>query len=136
MLDSDPSKAIELGHEPIGVGARPIAKGFIVLFAVVAAALLLVAGLMMLFSKLAGGDATVDALPQSAAGPPGVPTLDSDQSGSLRVLRARERKVLTEYGWIEAEAGFARIPIKRAMEMLGRSTIIPTETPSNDATQP
>jgi hypothetical protein len=136
MPYDDQSEVIELGHEPIALSARVIAKGFAVLFAVVTASLLLIAGLMIVFSKIAGGDATVDAPPQSAAVAPGVPPLNSDQRGSLRALRARERKVLTEYAWVDAEAGVARIPIKRAIEILGQSSTIPTETRSDDATQP
>lgn len=136
MPEDDQNEAIELGHEPSGLSGRAVAKGFSVLFAVLAASLLLIAGLMILFAKIAGGDATVDAPAQLAAPPPGVPKLDADQSGSLRALRSRERKVLTEYAWIDAEAGFARIPIKRAMEILSQPRAESPEAPINDNTNP
>jgi hypothetical protein len=136
MHDDDQNDAIALGHEPIALRGRAIAKGFSVLYAVVFASLLLIAGLMVLLSKLAGGDATVDAPSLPAAVPRGVPALDSDQSGSLRALRWRERKVLTEYAWVDADAGIVRIPIKRAMEIMSQKVIATPEAQIDDNNNP
>ena len=122
MRSDEQNAAEQLGHEPIALSARAVAKGFVVLFGVVFASLLLVAGLMLLFTKLDGGEATVDAPDSPVATRPGVPSLDSNQKGSLRALRAREGKVLTEYAWVDSNAGIARIPIKRAMEILSDRT--------------
>jgi hypothetical protein len=36
----------------------------------------------------------------------------------MRELRAREEAALTSYGWVDREAGRARIPVERAMELL------------------
>jgi hypothetical protein len=63
--------------------------------------------------------------------PPGMPELDSNQRGSLRALRRRESQILTEYAWIDADSGIARIPIKRAMEILSQSA-----QPSSTTTAP
>jgi hypothetical protein len=136
MRDDEQSDVVELGHEPIALSARAVAKGFSVLYGVLFVSLLLMAGLMLLLSKFEGGDATVNAPASSAALPAGVPELNSDQSGSLRALRARERKVLTEYAWVDAEAGIARIPIKRAMEILSQSATAPVETLNNAPVNP
>ncbi len=131
MQNDDVENAEDLGHEPIGVSARTVTKGFGVLFGVLAVSLLLIAGLMLLFAKVDGGMPTVNAPGSPMATPPGVPPLDSDQSGSLRALRARESKVLTEYAWLASESGIARIPIKRAMEIMGES-VKPAPELSND----
>jgi hypothetical protein len=136
MHDDDQREAIELGHEPIALSARAVAKGFSVLYGVVVVSLLLMGGLMFLFSRLAGGDATVEAPAQRHALPIGAPALDSDQSGTLRALRARERKILTEYAWVDADAGIARIPIRRAMEIMSQTAALPTQTPNNGPVQP
>ena len=120
MHNDDQNDAERLGHEPIALSARAVTKGFAVLFAVLFAALLLMAGLVAFFSRLDGGEATVNALDVPEAMPPGVPTLDSNQRGSLRTLRAKESKVLREYAWVDSNAGIARIPIKRAMEIVSQ----------------
>jgi len=49
--------------------------------------------------------------------PPG-PVLQPDPHAGLLVLRDAEDSVLTTYGWVEQEAGIARVPIGRAMELL------------------
>ncbi|MCI0333203.1 MAG: hypothetical protein L0228_08280 [Planctomycetes bacterium] len=131
MRNGDAENAEDLGHEPIAISARTVSKGFGVLFGVVFVSLLMIAGLMLLLAKVDGGMPTVNAPDIPTATPPGVPLLDSDQSGSLRALRARESKVLTEYAWLDSEAGIARIPIKRAMEILGES-VNPAPAPLND----
>jgi hypothetical protein len=120
MHSDDQNEAERLGHEPIALSARAVTKGFVVLFAVLFAALLLMAGLMAFFSRLDGGEATVNTPDVAVATPPGVPALDSNQRGSLRALRAKESKVLTEYAWVDSNAGMARIPIKRAMEIMSQ----------------
>jgi hypothetical protein len=131
MDESVDNDAIERGHEAVTTSAAVIAKGFAVLFAVVAVSLLLMAGLMLLLAKIEGGHATVDAPVPSTERAAGIPRLDSDQSGSLRTLRARETRVLTEYEWVDANAGIARIPIKRAMELMSER-MSSTQQPSKD----
>jgi hypothetical protein len=49
--------------------------------------------------------------------PPG-PVLQPDPHEELLVLRSAEDSVLTTYGWVEREAGIARVPISRAMELV------------------
>jgi hypothetical protein len=136
MSDSDQNDAVRIGHEPIGLSATAVAKGFSVLYAVMVVSLLLMAGLILLFSTIADGEATVEAPAPPPLEQPGVTALDSNQKDSLRALRARETKALTEYRWLDAEAGVARIPIKRAMEILGQSGNLSTQAPSSDLTNP
>jgi hypothetical protein len=115
------------GHEPIAVSTRAVSVGMGVLFGGVIVSLLLVAGLFYLLTARRGGQAT-NVLPAPVDSPPGIPPLDADQRRSLRHLRDRENKLLTEYSWADREAGIARIPVERAMEILS--------APSNPGRQP
>lgn len=45
------------------------------------------------------------------------PRLQEHPREDLSALREREEKVLTSYGWVDQNAGVARIPINRAMEL-------------------
>jgi hypothetical protein len=49
---------------------------------------------------------------------PPEPRLQVDAPRDLRTLRAAEEETLTTYGWVSREAGVARIPIARAMELI------------------
>jgi hypothetical protein len=51
------------------------------------------------------------------AQPPERPSLLADP-GRLERLRAREEAILGSYGWVDREAGIARIPIEDAMAVL------------------
>jgi hypothetical protein len=118
MNDDDQKLAEQLGHEPITIPVRAVVKGFIVLFAVVIGALLVIGGLMGILSRWQGGEPTVQAPAIARSEPAGVPALNPEQRGSLRALREKERRVLTEYVWVDTEAGVARIPIRRAIEIM------------------
>jgi hypothetical protein len=136
MRSDDEHNAEEAGHESIAISANSVAKGFAVLFGVLVAALLLMAGLMFLLSKVFGGSATVKAPPEPASKPAGVPELDSNQRGNLRLLREREREVLAEYAWVDPNAGIARIPIKRAIEILAERGTLPAGPAVDPVTNP
>jgi hypothetical protein len=49
---------------------------------------------------------------------PTEPRFRAEGGSNLRMLRAVENELLTSYGWIDREAGIARIPIERAMEIV------------------
>jgi hypothetical protein len=132
MPVDQPHNSEKLGHEPITLSARTVSLGMAVLMGVVIASLVLVGGLLLYLSSRYGGQPIIGASDTPIEYPPGVPSLDSDQTGSLRELRARERKILTEYAWTEPEAGIARIPIRRAMEILGQESSPTPEQPSED----
>lgn len=44
--------------------------------------------------------------------------LQRDPARDLAQLRARHQQILTSTAWVDREAGTARIPIERAMDML------------------
>lgn len=49
---------------------------------------------------------------------PPAPRLQRDPRADLEALRARDARILGTYGWVDREAGIARIPIERAMDLL------------------
>ncbi len=49
---------------------------------------------------------------------PAEPRLQVKAPKDLQALRAAEQEVLTSYGWVSREAGVARIPIERAMQLV------------------
>ncbi len=51
---------------------------------------------------------------------PPAPVLQPNPHADLLKLRAREDSTLTGYAWVNQQAGVARIPIDRAMEILVR----------------
>jgi hypothetical protein len=133
MNPDDHDNPEQLGHEPTSLNTSPITKAFVVLFATLFIAMLLMVGLARILNRENRGEAVVNAPEQASKPADGAPTLDSDQRGSLRSLRAREARILTEHRWIDAENDLARIPIRRAMEILSQRPTTAPETPSNDA---
>jgi hypothetical protein len=88
----------------------------------VVASLLVIAGLYLYLASVLGGAPVVGAPEPAVEVPIGVPSLNADQRGSLHALRARENELLSEYAWVNREAGIARIPIRRAMKILGQQS--------------
>jgi hypothetical protein len=48
------------------------------------------------------------------------PRLQEDPAVDLALLREREEKRLSTYGWVDRANGVVRIPIERAMELVAR----------------
>jgi hypothetical protein len=122
MTDELEEFAKELGHEPLTLNTRSVVIGLAALMAVMFASLLVIGGLALVLSRAWGESSTVYLLaeaPEFAA-----------RRGSLVKLRETENKLLTEYAWIDANAGIARVPIARAMQLLS-TRLEPTQTNSN-----
>jgi len=58
------------------------------------------------------------------------PRLQDSPNEAFANLRQRSRERLDEYGWVDRKAGIARIPLERAIEILGRR-----ETEERDASR-
>ena len=59
------------------------------------------------------------ALPEARQSyPPTGPLLQAFPEHDLRELLARDREAVERYAWVDQEAGIARVPIERAMELL------------------
>jgi hypothetical protein len=127
MPDESTDTSKRLGHEPIAVSVKAISIALASLFAVIIVSLLAMSTLMAYFAVTPGKEPTVGSAGRPIVTPPGVPELVADQVGDLRRLRVREDTMLTEYAWIDRQAGLVRIPIRRAMEILSAELPSPAE---------
>jgi hypothetical protein len=48
------------------------------------------------------------------------PRLESDETTEINAFRMQEEETLNSYGWVDQQAGVARIPIDRAMALLAQ----------------
>jgi hypothetical protein len=119
------------GHEPDVVQGRPILLGTVVLI------LLLVLGYLIptalehaLMDREARLSAPANPLAerQGARLPP-APRLQVNPARDIIEHRRAEDRVLSSYGWVDAQKGIARIPIARAMALVAKRGIGARPTP-------
>lgn len=111
-----PHAAVAAGpkHEVADVSGRRIlwtAAGLAAMLVVVALAAWAVLGLV------GSGRPDVSSRRDAVSSMP-APRLQSAPSSDLRALREEKRAMLTEYRWLDRDAGVVQIPIARAMELL------------------
>lgn len=102
----------------------------LVLLLVVAASLM---GLLArgLESVTAAQDPPPPRLPEArAVQEPPAPHLQTDPLADIAALHAEENQILQGYAWVDREAGVARIPVARAIEILAARN---GELPATDA---
>jgi hypothetical protein len=102
-------------HEVADVSGRRIAwtaAGLAAMLAIVALAAWTV------LSVLRSGSAQDASSPRAAAARMPSPRLQTAPSRDLDALREEKRALLSEYRWVDREAGVVRIPIEREMELL------------------
>ncbi|MEX0610980.1 MAG: hypothetical protein WD738_15035 [Pirellulales bacterium] len=126
----------DVGHEPTTVSARAISLAIAVLFGSICVALVLMGALLMYLAAARGGVPTIAPIGTPVAPPPGLPAVDIDQAGTLRELRSREISLLSEYAWVDRDAGVARIPIGRAMKILAQQPTPSPELPNGEPAVP
>ncbi len=104
------------GHEPNVVDYR-----FVLGFGLV---LLVATGLLVLLAQVVLDYLAASRprrVPPPAAVAPAVlppePRLQVSPAEDLRSLREREEAILKSYGWVDRDAGIARIPIERALSL-------------------
>ncbi len=120
--------AIEKGHEPRDINAT----------AVGCFALALVLGAVVIFALLAGvfhrldehvpGGAATRITSERISVPS--PELQTNPAREMDRFRAAEKETLASYGWVDRQAGIARIPIERAMELIVERGLPATPGPS------
>jgi hypothetical protein len=120
MAHTDPNSRAPVGHEKSDVSISGIVK-FAIGLAVVAGLVHL--GLWGLFRFFEAREAKRDqpVPPMVAASlrrTPREPRLERDPLAPRIAAQSREDATLTSYGWVDRNAGIARIPIDRAMELL------------------
>jgi len=106
------------GYEKSDLSPKAIGIFGVVLSAVVIVAMLVAAWMFGFFASWqAKQDVPPSPLASSSPGPP-EPRLQVHAIRDMKALRAAEDEVLTSYGWVSKEAGIARIPIDRAMQLV------------------
>lgn len=108
------------GHELSDVSVRPIARAALGL---ALAVVLTVVLMRLLVNYYASRESLLSAPASPLAGAYGLkappePRLQTAPLEDLLALRAAEDATLHSYGWADREAGVARIPIARAIELL------------------
>ncbi len=121
-----------MGHEPTALRARAVWIAVAVLLGGIVVSLALMGGLSLYLGSSRGGEPRVRAPGTLVAPPAGVPAVDANQIGTLRELQAREDRVLSEYAWVDRQEGVARIPVRRAMEILAQEPAPTPELPDDD----
>ncbi len=118
MSDLQPN---QVGHEQRDVRFTPVLIGGGLIIALTLAA---VFGMIGVFDFLAEREAersvAANPLAESVRREPPEPRLQALPILDLETLRAAEKKILEGYSWVDREAGVARIPIERAMEILAQ----------------
>ena len=98
-------------HEPNVVAARKLHWIIVALGAGLVAIMLLM--YLLAHTWLKTSEPPITAIPPQ-------PRLQSRPAVDLAAERAREQALLDSYGWVDRDAGVARIPVERAMELLVR----------------
>jgi hypothetical protein len=98
-------------------------RGIVWFVVILTATTLVCQGLMIAFVKWENHRLTrSDPARSPVAGPAGelppAPNLLTDEPANLRTFRDHESTVLTEYGWMDRNAGTVRIPIERAKDLV------------------
>ncbi len=124
------------GYEKRDLSVKAIAIFGIVLTAVVIAALVSMVWLYGFFNvSQARRDAPPSPLASARPGPP-EPRLQANPIQDLKAFRAAEDNLLNRYGWVNKEAGIARIPIDRAMDLVAEQGLpVPGGAASKNRTQ-
>jgi hypothetical protein len=111
---------------PKAISVFGMALAVVVILAMIAAA--------WMFGFFASWQARHDVPPSPLAGTspgPPEPRLQVHAIADLKALRAAEDNILSSYGWVSKEAGVARIPIDRAMQLvLERGLPVPKSAPA------
>jgi len=115
-----PSPAAErLGYEPKDVSVRLVLLTVLSGLLVVALSGAALYGLPRLYATLepVSPEPPLSPLERLAPEPP-PPQIQVEPAEDLATYLARERSILESYAWRDQEAGIARIPVERAMQLL------------------
>jgi hypothetical protein len=118
------------GHEPIETDVRAVWRTAAAIVGVVLAVFVLIVGMMKWFSNVEGSPGPGDAAK---------PDLNWADQNTLQQLRDEEQKVLNGYKWVDRNAGVARIPVDRAIDIISQNGL-PTQvqgpaSPGQNATR-
>jgi hypothetical protein len=116
----------ELRYEQSDVRAGAIVRFALGLVVVVILASVFLLGLFKLLARQERRhDPAPPPLAQEAGRLPPAPRLQSTPLQDLEQLRAEEEKELTSYGWVDAKAAIAHIPIAEAIKIVAARGLPP-----------
>jgi hypothetical protein len=109
----------DTAHEATDISMRAIVSFVILLTGVTIAIQGAMYGVFRVLARVeSASDPEVSPLATPANEAPAEPRLQTTPWADLKTLRAEETSYLHGYGWIDQQAGVARIPIDRAKELL------------------
>ena len=122
--DKDEGSSESTAYETRDIKVRPLVQFTVGLTIVAAVTYLVVFGLLRMWT--AGADrrdaqlqpATTVAAPAKPGEErlPPEPRIQANPAADLKTLRDQEEAILTTYGWVDRQAGVARVPIDVAMQ--------------------
>lgn len=113
-----PHAAPRGGYEKSDLRSKPIVVFGAVLAVVMVLAFVAAYGMIHILGWWERPRLETPASPLATRTVPPEPRLQVEAPKDLRSLQAAEQEVLTTYAWVSKEAGIARIPIERAMQLV------------------
>ncbi|MDB5351493.1 MAG: hypothetical protein JWN86_2740 [Planctomycetota bacterium] len=118
---ADPNPEGRAGHEPSDLNIRALV---LFLAALIVMSIMVYFALRQLMARYTRESRRIEqqrpALFADQKGQFPEPRNQVNPRADLARLRDRERSILNSYGWVDREAGVARIPIDRAMTLLAQ----------------
>jgi hypothetical protein len=112
MDGGEENKLTAFGHEPVETDVHAVWRTGGAIAGVVIATFVLIIGFMKWL-----GAAEERPAATFAAGS----RMDPDEQLSLQQLRVQEQKMLDNYQWVDQTGGIARIPVRRAIEIISEN---------------
>lgn len=106
------------GYEKSDLRSKPIVIFGAILAAVMVLAFVATYGMIRVLGWWDRPRLETPASPLATRAAPPKPRLQVQAPKDLKSLQATEQEVLTTYAWVSKEAGIARIPIERAMQLV------------------
>ncbi len=127
-----PHAAPQGGYEKSDLRSKPIVIFGVVLAVVMVLAFAATYGIVHFLGWWDRPRLATPASPLAERAIPSEPRLQVEAPKDLRAHQATEHEILTTYAWVSKEAGVARIPIERAMQLVLERGL-PTSRPAPPA---
>ncbi len=111
------------GHEKTDADVPRIGRFLAALVVLIMVSMAAMWGMFVFLSKRPEAPAT---LMEAQRVLPPAPRLQINNSEDLTALRARQRKTISSYGWVDRSAGVVRIPVERAMDLVAERGLTAT----------